>query len=137
MFRSRQIRTVAPSDTNMDCTGGDSLCMANNNAHECTSDTKEKKLEDWNVATMNHTTITRHLKYMLSIPTLYNQGHAFDREVLTSCVSMQRYEQVWIISDLIKLNLARVFIKNVNKTRTNYATFNETQMCNCRFTTKI
>jgi len=60
---------------------------------------RKKKINDWDVATMSHTTITHHLKYMLSIPTLYNWGHAFDLEALTSCVSMQGYEKVWIISD--------------------------------------
>jgi hypothetical protein len=77
---------------------------------------RKKKIKDWNVAAMSHTTITRHLKYRLSIPALYSWGHAFDLEALTSCVSMQGYEQVWTIRDLIRLNSARVSIKNVNRT---------------------
>jgi hypothetical protein len=54
------------------CIDGDSLCMANSSAHEYTSDKKEKKIEDWNVATMSHTIITHHSKYMLLIHALYN-----------------------------------------------------------------
>ncbi len=53
---------------------------------------RKKKIKDSSVTTMSHTTIIRHLKYMLSIPALYNWGHVFDLEALTSCVSMQGYE---------------------------------------------
>jgi hypothetical protein len=43
MLRNRKIQTTTLGEGTWNCIGGDSLCMANSNVHECTSDRKEEK----------------------------------------------------------------------------------------------
>ncbi len=42
-LKTKRIKQRAMVTRTCNCIGGESLCMANSNAHECTSDRKEEK----------------------------------------------------------------------------------------------